>query len=229
MTIDIEREKTAKYMRNMIKLYDEWAADHAAQDFGTPYTAWLAAKYPCEVIAARASIPPATPDAALVAACRDLVAYLDKHKPMAEALWCVSRIRAALAVVEGQAEATTGAPLWISVDFMLPETGVEVLIDGHEGVEVAHYSEAEEDQTDQIGHDAGFWGYKFAACGRSFGNPAYIRPAQGQPKYWMHLPDSPRDGDENGEPFADSAEVLAGRFHALGRKESDETESKGRP
>lgn len=84
---------------------------------------------------------------------------------------------------------------WISVDFMLPEPDVEVLIAGQEGVEVARYCEAEEDQVDQMGHDAGFWGYKFAACGRSFGAPDYIRPAQGQPKWWAHLPDTP-DEDE---------------------------------
>lgn len=39
----------------------------------------------------------------LVQACKDLVAYLDKHPPMGDSLWSVQQIRAALKKAEWQA------------------------------------------------------------------------------------------------------------------------------
>lgn len=80
---------------------------------------------------------------------------------------------------------------WISVETKLPEDGVEVLINGAEGVEVAAYHPAEPDQNDVMGHDAGFIGYKFAFPSRSFGVDTYRRKAQGQPTHWMPLPPPP--------------------------------------
>jgi hypothetical protein len=78
---------------------------------------------------------------------------------------------------------------WISVDDELPETEMDVLISNSEGIEIASYSEIDEDGPDCMGHDAGFIGYKFAMAGRSFGNPQYKYPSIGQPTHWMLLPE----------------------------------------
>jgi hypothetical protein len=86
---------------------------------------------------------------------------------------------------------------WISVDVELPEPGVEVLINGSEGVEIASYSAGEGDQVDQPGHDPGFIGYKYAMPGRSWGTVSCMQFPQGQPTHWMPLPDAPEIEDDS--------------------------------
>ena len=81
---------------------------------------------------------------------------------------------------------------WISVKDDSHKVDKRVLIFNSEGIEVAVYSEAEEDAVDFMGHDAGWIGDIFASPGRSFGNRQY--PAQGQPTHWMELP-APPEGE----------------------------------
>ena len=80
--------------------------------------------------------------------------------------------------------------LWHSVKDILPDYDERVLIFNDKGVEIAKRVEAEEDGSDYMGHDEGFYG-EYAVPGRSFGEMSYRSEGYGQPTHWMPIPKPP--------------------------------------
>jgi hypothetical protein len=77
-----------------------------------------------------------------------------------------------------------------------PKDGTQVLVWCDEGIDIARYSEREEDGVDSMGHDAGWWGiHQPMDPGRHMGNPEYFREAENQPWAWMPVPKPPYDDE----------------------------------
>jgi hypothetical protein len=75
-----------------------------------------------------------------------------------------------------------------------PKDGSDILAYHEEGIDICRYEERQEDGIDEMGHDGGWFGVRYSAPGRSFGNPKYFREAQGQPTHWMPLPEDSESG-----------------------------------
>jgi hypothetical protein len=103
---------------------------------------------------------------------------------------CASELKTLLAALAPPSVASPIASAWQPIE-TAPKDGTQIVALHEEGIDLCHWEEAHPDGVDDMGHDAGWFGLAYAAPGRSFGNPRYVRAPQGQPRHWMPLPDPP--------------------------------------